>query len=62
MVVKTVSSTDRNGPAGTPGMHRYAWDMRYPDAHGIAGGTFLAGALITAVALAALPLIRRRVG
>ena len=43
IVVKTVSSTDRNGPAGTPGMHRYAWDMRYPDAHGIEGGTFLAG-------------------
>jgi photosystem II stability/assembly factor-like uncharacterized protein len=42
-VVKTVSSTDRNGPASTPGMHRYAWDMRYPDAHGIEGGTFLAG-------------------
>jgi photosystem II stability/assembly factor-like uncharacterized protein len=43
MAVKTVSSTDRNGPAGTPGMHRYAWDMRYPDAHGIEDGTFLAG-------------------
>jgi photosystem II stability/assembly factor-like uncharacterized protein len=42
-VVKTASSTDRNGPAGTPGLHRYAWDMRYPDAHGIEGGTFLAG-------------------
>src|SRR6266542_2829279 len=24
-------------------MHRYAWDMRYRDAHGIEGGTFLAG-------------------
>ena len=24
-------------------MHRYVWDMRYPDAHGIEGGTFLAG-------------------
>lgn len=42
-VVKTVSSTDRNGPAATPGLHRYAWDMRYPDARGIEGGTFLAG-------------------
>lgn len=42
-VVKSVSSTDRNGPPGTPGMHRYAWDMRYEDAHGIDGGTFLAG-------------------
>jgi len=43
VVVKSVSSADRNGPAGTPGLHRYAWDMRYADAHGIAGGTFLAG-------------------
>jgi photosystem II stability/assembly factor-like uncharacterized protein len=42
-VIKSVSSTDRNGPAGTAGMHRYAWDMRYPDARGIEGGTFLAG-------------------
>ncbi len=42
-VVKSVSSTERNGPAGTAGMHRYAWDMRYPDARGIEGGTFLAG-------------------
>ena len=24
-------------------MHRFTWDMRYPDAHGIEGGTFLAG-------------------
>jgi hypothetical protein len=24
-------------------MHRYVWDMRYPDAHGIEGGTYLAG-------------------
>jgi len=24
-------------------MHRITWDMRYPDAHGIEGGTFLAG-------------------
>ena len=42
-VVKTVTGRDRNGPAGTPGLHRYVWDMRYPDAHGIEGGTFLAG-------------------
>ena len=34
---------DRNGPAGTAGLHRYIWDMRYPDAQGIDGGTFLAG-------------------
>jgi photosystem II stability/assembly factor-like uncharacterized protein len=42
-LVKSVSSTDRNGPAGTAGLHRYTWDMRYPDAKGIEGGTFLAG-------------------
>ena len=30
-------------PPATPGLHRYAWDMRYADAHGIEGGTFLAG-------------------
>src|SRR2546426_95699 len=42
-VVTRVSSTERNGPAGTPGLHRDAWDMRYADAHGIDGGTFLAG-------------------
>ena len=24
-------------------MHRFVWDMRYPDAHGIEGGTYLAG-------------------
>jgi photosystem II stability/assembly factor-like uncharacterized protein len=42
-VVKTATSRDRNGPAGTRGMHRFIWDMRYPDAHGIDGGTFLAG-------------------
>jgi photosystem II stability/assembly factor-like uncharacterized protein len=42
-VIKSVSSTDRNGPSGAAGTHRYAWDMRYPDASGIEGGTFLAG-------------------
>lgn len=42
-VVRTASSTDRNGPAATLGMHRYAWDLRYADAHGIEGGTPLAG-------------------
>jgi hypothetical protein len=42
-VVKSISSTDRDGPAATPGLHRYSWDMRYADAHGIDGGTFLAG-------------------
>jgi hypothetical protein len=42
-VVRSVSSRDRNGPPGTAGIHRYAWDMRYADAHGIEGGTYLAG-------------------
>jgi hypothetical protein len=42
-VVKSISSRERNGPRGTPGVHRYVWDMRYADAHGIEGGTFLAG-------------------
>jgi photosystem II stability/assembly factor-like uncharacterized protein len=42
-VVRSFSSTDRNGPAGTAGTHRFVWDMRYPDARGLDGGTFLAG-------------------
>jgi photosystem II stability/assembly factor-like uncharacterized protein len=42
-VIKSVSSTGRNGPAASAGMHRYIWDMRYPDARGIEGATFLAG-------------------
>jgi hypothetical protein len=42
-VVKRATSRDRNGPAGTRGLHRFTWDMRYPDAHGIDAGTFLAG-------------------
>ena len=42
-VVRSVSSADRGGPAATPGMHRYFWDMRVADAHGIEGGTHLAG-------------------
>jgi len=42
-VVKRATSRDRNGPASTRGWHRFTWDMRYPDAHGIDGGTFLAG-------------------
>jgi photosystem II stability/assembly factor-like uncharacterized protein len=42
-IVKSVSSSDRNGPAGAAGMHRYVWDLRYPDAHGLQEGTFLAG-------------------
>jgi hypothetical protein len=32
------------------------WDVIGPD------GTFLAGAMFTAIALAALPLVRRKVG
>jgi photosystem II stability/assembly factor-like uncharacterized protein len=43
VVVRSASSRDRNGPASTPGLHRYAWDMRYADARGIDGGTYLAG-------------------
>src|SRR5438093_476029 len=43
VVVKTATSREGNGPAATAGMHRFTWDMRYPDAHGIEGGTFLAG-------------------
>ncbi len=42
-VVRSVSSRDRGGPSGAAGMHRYAWDMRYADAHGLDGGTHLAG-------------------
>ena len=42
-VVAGGACTDRNGPASTPGVHRYVWDMRYADAHGIDGGTYLAG-------------------
>ncbi len=42
-VVRRASSADRNGPPGTPGMHRYAWDMRYADASGLDGDAFLAG-------------------
>jgi photosystem II stability/assembly factor-like uncharacterized protein len=42
-LIKSASSKDRNGPSGAPGLHRYVWDMRYPDAHAIEGGTHLAG-------------------
>ncbi len=42
-VIRSVSSRDRNGPPAGAGLHRYVWDMRYTDAHGIEGGTFLAG-------------------
>jgi photosystem II stability/assembly factor-like uncharacterized protein len=43
VVAKTAKSSDRNGPPASAGLHRFAWDMRYPDAHGIESGTFLAG-------------------
>jgi photosystem II stability/assembly factor-like uncharacterized protein len=42
-VIKRATSADRGGPPATAGMHRYVWDMRYPDAHGIDGGTHLSG-------------------
>ncbi|HMF95729.1 MAG TPA: hypothetical protein VKE96_15620 [Vicinamibacterales bacterium] len=42
-VVKHATNHDRSGPAGSRGLHRFTWDMRYPDAHGIDGGTHLAG-------------------
>jgi photosystem II stability/assembly factor-like uncharacterized protein len=42
-VIRSVSSKDRNGPASKPGLHRYVWDMRYADAQGVEGGTYLAG-------------------
>ena len=62
-VIKTVSSADRNGPAGTAGIHRYAWDMRYPDAHGLEGGTFLAGGNLRGpVALPGVYQVRLKAG
>ncbi len=30
-------------PTTRAGMNRFSWDMRYPDAHGIEGGTFFLG-------------------
>jgi photosystem II stability/assembly factor-like uncharacterized protein len=48
--IKTFSSAQR--PAGRfggaavtarPGLNRFVWDMRYPDARGIEGGTYLSG-------------------
>jgi hypothetical protein len=30
-------------PTARAGMNRFSWDMRYPDAHGIEGGTFFLG-------------------
>ena len=41
--IRTFTSSDRGGPAATAGFHRFVWDLRYPDAHGIEGGTHLAG-------------------
>jgi hypothetical protein len=62
-VVKTFSSSDRPGPAATPGLHRFAWDMRYPDAHGLDGGTHLAGGNLRGpIALPGNYQVRLRVG
>jgi hypothetical protein len=62
-LVKSVSSTDRNGPAGTAGLHRYIWDMRYADAKGIEGGTFLAGGSLRGpVAVPGTYQVRMRAG
>ena len=62
-VVKTFSGADRNGPATTAGLHRFVWDMRYPDAHGIEGGTHLAGGNLRGpVALPGTYQVRLRAG
>ncbi len=46
--IKSFSSAERGGrgQAGVSaeaGLNRFGWDMRYPDAHGIEGGTFFLG-------------------
>jgi photosystem II stability/assembly factor-like uncharacterized protein len=47
--IKTFSSAASSGGRGQaavtaePGLNRFNWDMRYPDAHGIEGGTFFLG-------------------
>jgi photosystem II stability/assembly factor-like uncharacterized protein len=46
--IKTFSSEARGGRGqatvtSEAGLNRFGWDMRYPDAHGIDGGTFLLG-------------------
>lgn len=44
--VKTFSSAAQAPPGGLSvhaGVNRFIWDMRYPDAHGIKGGTHLFG-------------------
>jgi hypothetical protein len=33
----------RSSVAANQGLNRFTWDMRFPDAHGIQGGTWLAG-------------------
>jgi photosystem II stability/assembly factor-like uncharacterized protein len=35
--------TTRSGISADVGLNRFTWDMRFPDAHGIQGGTLLAG-------------------
>ncbi len=42
-IITGFKSTEHSGPAATPGVHRFVWDLRYPDAHGIEDGTYLAG-------------------
>ena len=42
-LVRKAASGERNGPSAAAGLHRFVWDMRYPDATGIEEGTFLAG-------------------
>jgi photosystem II stability/assembly factor-like uncharacterized protein len=47
--IKTFTSAASSGGRGQatvtaePGLNRFNWDMRYPEAHGIEGGTFLLG-------------------
>lgn len=47
--IKTFSSAASSGGRGQaavtaePGLNRFNWEMRYPDAHGIEGGTFFLG-------------------
>jgi len=47
--IKTFTSAASSGGRGQaavtaePGLNRFNWDMRYPDAHGIEGGTFFLG-------------------
>ncbi|MGB6877687.1 MAG: hypothetical protein WBD87_16815 [Candidatus Acidiferrales bacterium] len=48
-MIQTFTSTQQRRGRGQPvvtdepGVNRFVWDMRYPDAHGIDGGTFFLG-------------------